>query len=47
MKIPLKSAAELDAMRVSCRMTASVLEQVAAAIQPGGRRGSWMRWPGG
>jgi len=35
MKIPLKNAAELDAMRVSCRMTASVLEQVAAAIQPG------------
>ena len=35
MKIPLKNAAELDAMRVSCRMTASVLGQVAAAIQPG------------
>ncbi|HRR35274.1 MAG TPA: type I methionyl aminopeptidase [Kiritimatiellia bacterium] len=35
MKIPLKSAAELEAMRVSCRMTATVLAQVAAAIQPG------------
>lgn len=35
MKIPLKNAAELDAMRESCRMTASVLEQVAAAVQPG------------
>ena len=35
MKIPLKSAAELDAMRTSCRMTAEVLNQVAAAVKPG------------
>ena len=35
MKIPLKSADELDAMRASCRMTAEVLGQVAAAVQPG------------
>lgn len=35
MKIPLKSAAELDGMRVSCRMTAEVLGRVAAAVQPG------------
>jgi methionyl aminopeptidase len=35
MKIPLKSAAELEAMRTSCRMTAEVLSQVAAAVQPG------------
>lgn len=35
MKIPLKSAAELEAMRTSCRMTAEVLNQVAAAVQPG------------
>jgi methionyl aminopeptidase len=34
-KIPLKNAAELEAMRVSCRMTAEVLAQVAAAVQPG------------
>jgi methionyl aminopeptidase len=35
MKIPLKSAAELETMRASCRMTASVLAEVAAAVQPG------------
>ncbi len=35
MKIPLKSAADLEAMRASCRMTAEVLSQVAAAVQPG------------
>jgi methionyl aminopeptidase len=35
MMIPLKSAAELDAMRTSCRMTAEVLSQVAAAVLPG------------
>lgn len=35
MNIPLKSAAELDAMRTSCRMTAEVLRQVAGAVQPG------------
>ena len=35
MKIPLKSAAELEAMRTSCRMTAEVLGQVAAAVKPG------------
>jgi len=35
MKIPLKSAADLEAMRTSCRMTAEVLNQVAAAVQPG------------
>ncbi|MDD4018152.1 MAG: type I methionyl aminopeptidase [Kiritimatiellae bacterium] len=34
-KIPLKSAADLEAMRTSCRMTAEVLSQVAAAVQPG------------
>ncbi|MDD4101799.1 MAG: type I methionyl aminopeptidase [Kiritimatiellae bacterium] len=35
MKIPLKSASELEGMRVSCRMTAEVLSCVAAAVQPG------------
>ncbi|MEI7901555.1 MAG: M24 family metallopeptidase, partial [bacterium] len=35
MNIPLKNAAELDAMRTSCRMTAEVLRQVAEAVQPG------------
>ena len=35
MKIPLKSAAELEAMRTSCRMTAEVLRQVADAVQAG------------
>ena len=35
MKIPVKNAAELEAMRTSCRMTAEVLSQVAAAVQPG------------
>jgi methionyl aminopeptidase len=35
MKIPLKSAAELESMRVSGRMTAAVLAEVAAAVQPG------------
>lgn len=35
MNIPLKSAADLDAMRTSCRMTAEVLRQVAEAVQPG------------
>jgi methionyl aminopeptidase len=35
MKIPLKNTAELEAMRVSCRMAASVLADVAAAAQPG------------
>jgi methionyl aminopeptidase len=35
MHIPLKSAADLDAMRTSCRMTAEVLRQVADAVQPG------------
>jgi methionyl aminopeptidase len=35
MNIPLKSAADLDAMRTSCRMTAEVLRQVADAVQPG------------
>jgi methionyl aminopeptidase len=35
MKIPLKSAAELEGMRVSCRMTAEVLRQVAEAVQAG------------
>jgi methionyl aminopeptidase len=35
MKIPLKNAAELDAMRTSCKMTAEVLSQVAAAVLPG------------
>ena len=35
MNIPLKSAAELKAMRVSGRMTATVLSEVAAAVQPG------------
>ena len=35
MNIPLKSAVELKAMRVSCRMTATVLAEVAAAVQPG------------
>jgi methionyl aminopeptidase len=35
MKIPLKNAAELEAMRASCRMTAAVLAEVAAAVQPG------------
>lgn len=35
MKIPLKNADELDAMRTSCRMTAAVLAEVATAVQPG------------
>ncbi|MBP5320189.1 MAG: type I methionyl aminopeptidase [Kiritimatiellae bacterium] len=35
MKIQLKSKAELDAMRVSCRLTGQVLRQVAEAVQPG------------
>ncbi len=35
MKIPLKNASELETMRISCRMTAQVLEEVAAAVQPG------------
>ena len=35
MKIPLKSAAELEDMRTSCRMTAEVLRQVADAVQAG------------
>jgi len=35
MKIPLKSAAELEGMRTSCRMTAEVLQQVADAVQAG------------
>lgn len=35
MKISLKSAAELEGMRTSCRMTAEVLGRVAAAVQPG------------
>jgi methionyl aminopeptidase len=35
MKIPLKNASELEAMRISCRMTAQVLAEVAAAVQPG------------
>jgi len=35
MNIPLKSAGELDAMRVSCRMAAEVLAAVAAAVAPG------------
>ncbi len=35
MNIPLKSAAELDAMRTSCRMTAEVLQKVAEAVMPG------------
>ena len=35
MKIPLKNAAELEAMRMSGRMTAEVLAEVAAAVQPG------------
>jgi len=35
MTIPLKSAVELEAMRVSCRMAAEVLAEVAAAVRPG------------
>ena len=35
MKIPLKNAIELDAMRVCCRMTAEVLAQTAEAVRPG------------
>jgi methionyl aminopeptidase len=35
MNVPLKSAADLDAMRTSCRMTAEVLRQVAEAVKPG------------
>ena len=35
MKIPLKSAAELEGMRTSCRMTAEVLQRVAEAVQAG------------
>ncbi len=35
MKIPLKSPAELEAMRTSCRMTAEVLARVAEATRAG------------
>jgi len=35
MTIPLKSAREMAAMRVSCRMAAEVLAAVAAAVVPG------------
>lgn len=35
MSIPLKNAAELDAMRASCRLTAEVLQKVSEAVQPG------------
>jgi len=35
MKIQLKSAAELENMRTSCRMTAEVLKQVADAVRAG------------
>jgi methionyl aminopeptidase len=35
MNIPVKSASELELMRVSCRMTADVLKQVAGAVRPG------------
>jgi methionyl aminopeptidase len=35
MKVPLKNAKELDAMRVSCRLAAEVLAEVAAAVKPG------------
>jgi len=35
MNIPLKSAVEMEAMRVSCRMAAEVLAAVAAAVAPG------------
>lgn len=35
MKIHLKSKAELDAMRVSGRLTGEVLKQAAEAVQPG------------
>lgn len=35
MKIPVKSADERERMRTSCRMTAEVLSQVAAAVRPG------------
>ena len=44
MKIPLKSAVELDAMRTSCRMTAEVLRQVAEAVQPGVTTGELDAW---
>lgn len=35
MKIKIKSKAELDAMRVSGRLTGQVLKQVAEAVEPG------------
>jgi len=35
MKISLKSAAELEQMRPSCRMTGEVLQRVAEAVRPG------------
>lgn len=34
-RIPLKSAADLNAMRTSCRMSAEVLQQVAAEVRVG------------
>lgn len=34
-KIPLKSAADLKAMRISCQMSAEVLQAVAAAVRAG------------
>ena len=34
-KIPLKSAAEMSAMRTSCRMSAEVLHEVAAEVKAG------------
>lgn len=35
MKIPLKSAGEMESMRTSCRMAAEVRESVSAAVQAG------------
>lgn len=35
MKIPLKSAAELESMRTSCRMAAEVRDRVGEAVQAG------------
>lgn len=33
--IPIKTAAEIEGMRIACRISAEILAEVAAAIQPG------------
>ena len=33
--IPIKTGAEIDGMRVACQISAEILAEVAAAVQPG------------